>query len=88
MNSLLAKSLKHLQVQQLGVDMSYECEKYRQDQRRLLKMLQTTSQYEYFAKFGLADNGIEFLRQPISGKRTTLDGTDNKKMMHFCSCNR
>jgi len=36
----------------------------------------------------LADNGIEFLRQPISGKRTTLDGTDNKKMMHFCSCNR
>ena len=39
MNTLLAKSLKSLEAQHIGNDLTYQVEKYKQDQRRLLKML-------------------------------------------------
>lgn len=58
MSSLLAKGLKSLETQHLGVDLVYECEKARQDSKRLLKMLEQTAEYEYFSKFALLDNGV------------------------------
>lgn len=59
------------------MSLSYECEKYKQDQRRLLKMLEKTAEYEYYSKFALMDDGVEFLRLQNQSKKTTLDAITN-----------
>jgi HJR/Mrr/RecB family endonuclease len=51
-------------------------------------MLEQTSEYEYFSKFALLDDGIEFLRQPNQRKKSFLDAASAKKPMHFCTCNK
>ena len=38
-----------------------EYENFKNDSRRLLKMLQTTSEYQQFANLALEDDGIRFL---------------------------
>ena len=50
--------------------MVYECERYKQDHMRLLKMLQSTAEYNYFSKFAELDNGIQFLRHPNQTKKS------------------
>jgi len=45
MNVLLAKSINNLEAQHLEGDLAYEVEKFRQDQRRMLRMLEKTSEY-------------------------------------------
>lgn len=87
MNALIAKSLKSLQTQHFGVDLTYECVKYKQDQKRLLKMLETTAEYHYFSKFGLIDDGLQFLTWPNQNKKSPIDLVDVRKPVHFCSCN-
>lgn len=39
MNTLLARSLKNLENQHFGADLAYECDKAKQDSKRLLRML-------------------------------------------------
>ena len=50
-------------------------------------MLEKTSEYEYFSKFALMDEGVEFLRLQNQSKKTTLDANE-KKLVHFCNCNQ
>ena len=38
-----------------------EYENFKNDSRRLLKMLQTTSEYQQFASLALEDDGVRFL---------------------------
>ena len=51
-------------------------------------MLEKTAEYEYFSKFALMDDGVEFLRQPNLFKKTGLDADQKDKKVHFCSCNK
>lgn len=51
-------------------------------------MLERTAEYEYFSKFALMDDGIEFLLNPNQIKKSSLDLSLAKKPMHFCTCNK
>ena len=89
-NALLVKNLQSLEEKHLNGDLTYEVEKHKQDQRRLLRMLEKTSEYEYFSKFAMIDDGIEFLRHPNQSKKSSFDAENqkSKKNIHFCSCNK
>lgn len=50
-------------------------------------MLQTTSQYKYFAQFGIMDGGLEFLSAANVNKKSSIDA-HGKGSVHFCSCNK
>jgi phosphorylcholine metabolism protein LicD len=47
---------------------------YKSDSRRLLKMLEQTEEYKYFAKMALDDEGVRHLG--MTGKKSKLDLTD------------
>jgi hypothetical protein len=64
-----------------------EYENYRQDSKRLLKILKTTAEYRYFADFALQDEGVRFLTNTNKTTKTNLDIPQNAQI-HFCSCNR
>ena len=67
-----------------------EYENFRNDSRRLLKMLQSTAEYQDFARFALDDNGVRFLHSVNKDLKTKLDVPANKtsQSMHFCTCNK
>ena len=64
-----------------------EYENFRNDTRRLLKMLQTTEEYQQFANLGLDDNGVRFLNSVNKKVKSFLD-TKEKTKLHFCTCNK
>lgn len=64
-----------------------EYENFRNDSRRLLKMLQTTSEYQQFANLALDDNGVRFLNEVNKKIKSGLD-TKNRAVLHFCTCNK
>lgn len=88
MQEILARSYKQMEIQQLGTDLAYECERYRQDQRRLLKMLETTQEYRLFAQFAQQDGGVDFLSAAHRTRPSTLDSARPARSLHFCSCSR
>ena len=65
-----------------------EYENYRQDSRRLLKMLKSTAEYRNFADFALDDNGVRFLTNANKTVKTRLDAPADQAHMHFCTCNK
>ena len=65
-----------------------EYENYRQDSRRLLKMLKSTAEYNKFADFALDDNGVRFLTNANQSVKTRLDGPADQGHIHFCTCNK
>ena len=64
-----------------------EYENYRNDTRRLLKMLQTTNEYQQFANLALDDNGVRFLHAVNEKQKSHID-TSKKLVLHFCTCNK
>lgn len=64
-----------------------EYENFRNDTRRLLKMLQTTNEYQQFANLGLEDNGVRFLNEVNKKIKSSLD-TKQRTTLHFCTCNK
>ena len=65
-----------------------EYENYRQDSRRLLKMLKTTSEYRTFADFALNDEGVRFLTNANNSVKTKIDAPADQQHIHFCTCNK
>lgn len=64
-----------------------EYENFRNDTRRLLKMLQTTDEYQQFANLGLDDNGVRFLHEVNKKVKTKMDKS-KQTTLHFCTCNK
>lgn len=50
-----------------------EYENFKNDTRRLLKMLQTTNEYQQFANLGLDDDGVRFLNTVNKKIKTHID---------------
>lgn len=50
-------------------------------------MLQNTSEYSYFASFGLDDDGVRFLNEVNKTVKTKID-KPNITNFHFCNCNK
>ncbi len=65
-----------------------EYENFRNDTRRLLKMLQTTEEYQQFANLGLDDNGVRFLHEANKKFKTRIDKSKPFSVLHFCTCNK
>ncbi len=62
---------------------------YKNDSKRLLKMLEATEEYKNFAKLALEDDGVRHLGKV--GKKSKLSGGNDEshgRMLHFCSCNK
>ena len=69
-----------------ALSQSVEYMNYKNDSRRLLKMLETTQEYQFFAKSALDDDGVRFLSSVK--KKSRIDGLgQHEKTIHFCSCN-
>lgn len=64
-----------------------EYENFKNDTRRLLKMLQTTNEYQQFANLALEDDGVRFLHSMNQKVKTHID-TSKKISLHFCTCNK
>jgi hypothetical protein len=65
-----------------------EYENYRQDSRRLLRMLKSTAEYKKFADFALDDDGARFLINANQSVKTRLDVPSEQGHIHFCTCNK
>lgn len=66
-----------------------EYENYRQDSRRLLRMLKSTQEYQTFADFALEDDGVRFLTNAGKTIKTKLDVPPGQgQQIHFCTCNK
>ncbi len=73
-----------------------EYENYKNDSRRLLKMLQSTEEYKMFAELAMDDNGVRFLHHVNKDKKGKIDLTMNSPTststsptrLHFCTCNK
>lgn len=52
-------------------------------------MLQSTNEYQNFAKFALDDNGVRFLHLANKNTKTKLDTPGVlSSQFHFCTCNK
>ena len=53
-------------------------------------MLQSTVEYQDFAKFALDDDGVRFLHKVNKDTKSKLDNPPNKnsQTIHFCTCNK
>ena len=65
-----------------------EYENFKNDSRRLLKMLKNTEEYQKFAEFALDDDGTRFLTNANKSIKTKLDTPGNQSHFHFCTCNK
>ncbi len=85
--------LKNCDLQSKEFNFDYgkaEYENYKNDSRRLLKMLQSTAEYQDFARFALDDDGARFLHCVNKDIKSKLDSAPNKnsQTVHFCTCNK
>ncbi len=72
-----------------ALSLSVEYMNYKNDSKRLLKMLEATEEYKNFAKLALEDDGVRHLGKV--GKNSKLSGANDEshgRMLHFCSCNK
>lgn len=53
-------------------------------------MLQSTAEYQDFARFALDDDGVRFLHNVNKDTKTKLDNppSRNVQTLHFCTCNK
>lgn len=67
-----------------------EYENFRNDSRRLLRMLQSTAEYKEFANFALDDDGVRFLSNVNKNKKSKIDTSPSNyvQTLHFCTCNK
>ena len=72
-----------------ALSQSVEYMNYKNDSKRLLKMLEATDEYKNFAKLALEDGGVRHLGNV--GKKSKISGVNDEshgRMVHFCSCNK
>jgi len=65
-----------------------EYENFKNDTKRLLKMLQSTSEYQQFANLALDDDGVRFLHEVNKKVKTKTDKPSNISTFHYCTCNK
>ena len=76
-DELLGATRKFSSEKVQQVERGVEYMNYKSDSKRLLKMLEQTEEYKYFAKMAIDDQGVRKLG--LTGKKSKLDIIDEAR---------